>query len=160
TVVEGTGGEPTRAHVTFRLSKPASSIVTVQVQTTDGTATSGSNGRDFSPLDGAFSFGPGETEIDETVFITPDAHFEFDETFFVNILDAFGGVRVRDPQAVVTIVNDDPEPANLSGFVYEDNDNDGVKDPDEPGIAGSAIELSYQQLASGRVVLGTATTAA
>jgi uncharacterized protein (DUF2141 family) len=33
-------------------------------------------------------------------------------------------------------------PARLSGFVYHDRDNDGVKDAGEPGIAGAGVALT------------------
>jgi 5-hydroxyisourate hydrolase-like protein (transthyretin family) len=35
-----------------------------------------------------------------------------------------------------------PPTARLSGFVYEDLDNDGIKDPGEPGIAGVAVGIT------------------
>ncbi len=49
-------------------------------------------------------------------------------------------------------------PASLSGYVYVDYSNDGIKDASEPPIAGVAIALSGQD-AAGSPVNRTATTA-
>ena len=33
------------------------------------------------------------------------------------------------------------QPASLSGFIYRDDDNDGVREPGETGIAGVRVQL-------------------
>ncbi|MBL8480664.1 MAG: DUF11 domain-containing protein, partial [Rhodocyclaceae bacterium] len=48
---------------------------------------------------------------------------------------------------------------SLSGFVYEDRNNNGAKDAGEPGIAGVALALTGSD-SSGNAVNATATTAA
>ncbi len=48
------------------------------------------------------------------------------------------------------------EPASLSGWVYHDQNNDGIRDPGEPPIAGVTIHLSDS---SGEVVASTTTAA-
>lgn len=56
--------------------------------------------------------------------------------------DAIIGIEV--PLGDQSSINNDfaeALPASLSGYVYQDNNNDGVRDSDEPGIAGVRVQL-------------------
>ena len=60
------------------------------------------------------TFGRGETQKTVSVLIDSDLDFEPDETFFLNLSDAKGGITITDAQAVGTITNDDA-PARPGG---------------------------------------------
>jgi len=102
------------AFVPVRLLFPDAAPVTVEVSTSDGTATAGS---DYEPLTQVtLTFDPGETETAAEVLIDGDGVFETDETFFVTLGNA-NGAAIVDGLAVVTIQNDDA--AQPSGSLDE-----------------------------------------
>lgn len=72
------------------------------------------------------------------VLYTPSATFLGDETFTYTVSDGRGGTDT----ATVTVHVVDFVPSKLSGFVYNDADNDGVKDDGEAGIAGVTVRLT------------------
>jgi hypothetical protein len=75
-------GDATGATALFKvtLSEPATSVVTVNYETLDGTATRSS---DYTAVSGTLAFSPGETEKQIQVAITGDTTSEPDETFSV-----------------------------------------------------------------------------
>ncbi len=54
--------------------------------------------------------------------------------------DNAGGQRDRSTGAFLN-TQQMVDPAAISGYVYEDNDNDGIRDPGEAGIAGVTIQV-------------------
>lgn len=103
---EGTGGTTTFSF-TLTLSEPVSQTVTVAYTTADNTATAADP--DYTAAAGTATFTPGTTTTTINVNVVPDAKFEDNETFFVNLsTPAFA--TIADPQAVGTIVNDDAVP--------------------------------------------------
>ena len=60
------------------------------------------------------------------------------DTFTYTIDDGSG----LTAQATVTVTVVDFIPGSLSGFVYIDSDNDGIRDPGEEGVEGVTITLS------------------
>lgn len=110
---EGTGGATTFSF-TLTLSEAVSQSVTVQYTTADNTATAAD--ADYVPAAGTATFTPGSTSTTIDVSVTPDAKYEDDETFFVN-LSTPTFATIADPQAIGTIVNDDPVPAMSIGDV-------------------------------------------
>lgn len=103
TLVEGNTGT-TNAVFTVSLSNPSSTNVTVNYLTASGTASASS---DYTALAStALTFTPGQTSKTITVAVTGDTTSEADETFFVNLSGAVGGI-IGDGQGQGTITNDD-----------------------------------------------------
>ena len=117
--------------VTFSLSQPSTTEVSVQFDTVDGVALAG---QDYLPfVDRVVSFAPGQTEHIELLTMVDDAVIEPDETFSLALSDAIG-LAVTNASVPLVIINDDtvlddfgdshglstPERAILS-----DGDNDG-----------------------------------
>jgi len=103
TVTEGNSGT-TQATLTLTLSSAASSAVTVQYATTNGTATTADN--DYTSADGTVTFTAGETQKTITITVNGDTKVELDEIFTVNFSNPVGAT-LANPSATVTITNDD-----------------------------------------------------
>jgi chitinase len=101
-------GDRRRASATFTLalSRPATSRVSVEYVTSNGTAIAG---RDFEPSRGSVSFLPGDTTKTVTVAVLADVSDEPDETFSLNLLRP-RGLSVVSGTATATILDDDAEP--------------------------------------------------
>lgn len=56
--------------------------------------------------------------------------------------DQFSGISLAELQTGTNYNFGELKASSLSGFVYEDGNNDGVKDPGEAGIAGVALTLT------------------
>jgi hypothetical protein len=94
--------------VTINLTRLGGSLggpVTVHYQTSDGTASAGS---DYGAASGTLTFGPGESGKSFTVPVTSDSAPEGDETFQVALSNAAGGASIGSPAGgTVTITDDD-----------------------------------------------------
>jgi len=103
--VSGTGGTITTTPATFTvsLSAPATTPVTVQYATADGTALAGS---DYTAASGTLTFAPGETQKTVAVLVTRDATAEPNETFTVRLSTPTNATLARSA-ATGTIVDDD-----------------------------------------------------
>src|SRR5262245_44010751 len=104
-VVEGNSGT-VNAIFAVLLSQPSAQSVVVQYATADGNTTAGT---DYTAASGTLTFAPGETSKTVSVAVKGDTRYERDETFFMNLSSATNAI-ILDPQAVGTIVNDDPIP--------------------------------------------------
>ena len=107
TVTEGNSGT-TNAVFTVSLSSAASTVVTVNYATANGTATAGTDYTAIPPT--TLTFNPGETSKTITVPVNGDNQVELNETFFLNLsnLQANGSnVTLADNQGQGTINNDD-----------------------------------------------------
>jgi hypothetical protein len=100
--VEGNRGTTTMS-MTVTLSRARDRAVTVNYQTFNGTATAG---KDYEATSGALTFQPGETSKTIELSIKGDRQRERDETFFVRLSNAVGGM-IGDSEGVATILNDD-----------------------------------------------------
>jgi T1SS-143 domain-containing protein len=94
------------ATFTVSLSDSASSNVTVQYSTSNGTATAGSDytARALTTL----TFAPGETSKTVTVNITNDTTVESNEAFNVNLSNPSSNATIADAVGVATIVDNEP----------------------------------------------------
>ncbi|HYH05475.1 MAG TPA: Calx-beta domain-containing protein [Thermoanaerobaculia bacterium] len=110
-LAEGTGGA-TNFVFNLTLSEAVSQTVTVQYTTADNTATTAD--LDYTSGAGTATFLPNTANTTITVAVTPDAKYELDETFFVNLANP-QFATIGDAQAVGTIVNDDPIPTITIG---------------------------------------------
>lgn len=108
-----TEGDSGVANMTFtvKLSNPSGSSVTVDFQTSNDSAVSGS---DFTSTTGTLTFGIGETEKTINVPISGDTTAENNETFFLNLTNPTGAI-IRTSQATGTILTDDFSTPVLSG---------------------------------------------
>ncbi|MFM6732096.1 MAG: Calx-beta domain-containing protein, partial [Microcystis panniformis] len=107
TVTEGNSGT-TNAVFTVSLSSAASTVVSVDYATANGTATAGT---DYTAIPTTtLTFNPGETSKTITVAVNGDNQVELNETFFLNLsnLQANGSnVTLADNQGQGTINNND-----------------------------------------------------
>lgn len=110
-ISEGNGGQK-MARLTVLLSKPSADPVSVLVRTEDGSAEATDG--DYIPLAAGtvIAFSPGQISRVVEVPIVGDRTFEEDETFTVVLSDAVGSV-IATESAIVTIANDDRDPATL-----------------------------------------------
>jgi hypothetical protein len=93
--------------VTINLTRLGGSLggpVTVHYQTSDGTASAGS---DYEAASGTLTFGPGESGKSFTVPVTSDSAPEGDETFQVALSNAAGGASIGSPAGGTVTISDD-----------------------------------------------------
>ncbi|UXA16212.1 cellulase family glycosylhydrolase [Mycobacterium sp. SMC-4] len=123
-VTEGDTGQ-THAVFVVSLSKASTSTVTVTYNTSNGTATAGS---DYIPVSGTLTFAPGVTIQQVHVMVNGDTYSEADERFTVTLSNPTGAT-LADATAIGTIVDDDAGPAPQPGagsVSYVVNDNWGT----------------------------------
>ena len=90
------------------LSSPVPYTVSVKANSSDATATAGS---DYAGFSGAtVTFAPGQTTASLPVTIMGDTLDEFDESFTVTLSNASSGSQIDDTSAVGRITDDDPTP--------------------------------------------------
>ena len=127
------------------LSAVATTNVTVDYSTAQGTA----NTSDFIAKSGTLTFQPGETSKTVDIEVRGDEIVETDETFFVNLNNAVGGV-ITDAQGRGTITNDDV--AMLPGIriddvAFEEGSTDEITEftftVALTGVFDQAVEVSY-----------------
>jgi Calx-beta domain-containing protein len=101
-ITEGNSGTK-NATFTLTLSGPSVEAIAVRVETAPGTATASS---DYNSINLVVVFQPGEVTHTVDVQIIGDTNLEANETFFVNITEAFA-TTIADGQGVGTILDDD-----------------------------------------------------
>ncbi|HEY2882237.1 MAG TPA: cellulose binding domain-containing protein [Pirellulales bacterium] len=119
-LAEGNSGTKS-ASFTVTLSAPATSNVTVNFASRDGSApgTSATAGSDYTAASGKLTFSPGQTSKTINVPVIGDTVFESDESFYLDLSAAVGATLARST-ATGTITNDDaapPPPSNPSSGV-------------------------------------------
>jgi hypothetical protein len=102
-VNEGDGGFVLAA-MTVSLSHAAIETVTVNYQTSNGTATAG---EDYEAVSGQVSFAPGEISQVISIRILGDTLVELNEQFYVTLSSPVGAVLDDEPTAAGAILNDD-----------------------------------------------------
>lgn len=107
TVTEGNGGT-VNAAFTMKLSAASGKPVTVQYNTTNGTALNLDDYNSIAPT--AFTFYPGQTTQTVNVAIKGDILDETNETFFLN-LSSPTNATIADSQGIGTITDNDAPPA-------------------------------------------------
>ena len=108
---------------TVSLSKAATSPVTVQYGTANGTATAGS---DYTAKSGTLTFAAGETSKTVSVAVLGDTAVEANETLRLNLSGA-SGATIADGSGKGTITNDDvAAPAGGTAIGYKVTDNWGA----------------------------------
>ena len=117
-VSDGSATEGSAVEFSVMLSKEAADEVTVQYNTSDGTATSDVNdadGPDYTPASGQMlTFVPGETVKTISIPTGDDTVEEDDETFTLTLSAPSQNAELgSDPSATGTI-DDDDEPSALT----------------------------------------------
>jgi hypothetical protein len=148
TITEGNSGT-TNAVFTVSLSSAASTVVSVNYATANGTATAGTDYTAIPPT--TLTFNPGETSKTITVAVNGDNQVELNETFFINLsnLQANGSnVILADNQGQGTITDDDrPKITIASGT-----------NPVEGGTVGTFIISLDTPAPTGGIVVNFNTT--
>jgi Calx-beta domain-containing protein len=101
-VTEGNSGTKA-ATFTLTLSGPSVEAIAVRAITTPGTATASS---DYNSIDLVVIFQPGTVTRTFDVGIIGDTNLESNETFFVNLTEAFA-TTIADGEGKCTILDDD-----------------------------------------------------
>ena len=115
-LVEGNAGTQYAA-VIVGLAAPSNKTVTVNYNTVNGAAKSGS---DYQAASGKLTFAPGQTSKAILVPVKGDRLGEPDETFVVKLQGA-KNATISDGQGVVTIVDDEPRISICDASVMEGN---------------------------------------
>lgn len=102
-IAEGAG----TAEVTLTLSKPVAQDITVDVMSSNGTATAPA---DYGAVVATTTFSAGQTSTSTDVAIADDAIDEPDEVFTLTLSNARNAV-VADGTATVTVTDDDATPS-------------------------------------------------
>jgi hypothetical protein len=98
------GDERHTIEVPVTLSTPASSPVTVDFTTRDGTALAGI---DYEATSGRLTFTPGQTEKTIEVTILGNTKPEAAKRFVIALLNPLGGPNVLTPETAIILDNDD-----------------------------------------------------
>ncbi len=125
--------------LTFAVTLSAVSGKTVTVAYTTADSSSGNKataGLDYLPVSGTLTFLPGETQKSVTVTALPDVVVDPNETFQV-VLSSPSNSTLARPQGTGSIV--DIPPAIITGQVFVDLDDDGIKSGTEVGIGNVII---------------------
>ncbi|MEH1922945.1 Calx-beta domain-containing protein [Nostoc sp.] len=140
-VTEGNPGATTNANFTITLSNPSSQQITVNYNTSDGTANAADS--DYNSTLGTITFNPGETSKTLSIGVVGDNKFETDETFSVNLLAATNAT-ITDNLGVATIINDDNQPTISISDVSITEGNTGTTT--NANFTISLSNPSYQQV--------------
>jgi Tol biopolymer transport system component len=122
TFAEGNAGSAGFTTFIVKLLAPASQNVTVNYQTTNGTATAGS---DYVAKSGQLTFAPGETTKSVRVDFIGDSLAELNETFFLDLRTPVGAPIARN-RGSCYIRNDDGPNITIDNAVTVNEGNSGT----------------------------------
>jgi len=128
-VIEGNTGQST---VTMSVTKTGEGSATVNLATSDGTATAPS---DYTAVNSTIAFASGDTTKTVAIPVLGDATIETNETFTVTLSNP-NGATILVPKATVTITNDDVSP-NMPPIIAlmrlrNSNASGAIIDPTQP----------------------------
>jgi len=145
TLNEGHNGATT-AVFTVSLAAPNGSTVTVDYQTTDGTAQAGS---DYVSAAGTLTFPGGTTTQTLAVVINGDTEDEPDESFFVTLTNPTNAT-IGDGQGVGTIKTDELSAIGLVGL-WKFDEGSGTVAVDASGNGNNGTLLNGPTWTTGRL---------
>ena len=132
-------GEGAQLAFSVTLSRPATSAVTVDYATADGSARAGV---DYTAASGTLSFQAGDSSKTIEVTVLDDSHDEGEETLTLTLSNASNG-QVADGEATGTIKNHDPLPRALvarfgrtAAVHVVEHVEERMQAPREPGFRG------------------------
>ncbi|MEX0679628.1 MAG: Calx-beta domain-containing protein [Pirellulales bacterium] len=135
---DASGSEGTNLLFTVSLSAASGKQVTVSYATADSTSgIMATADVDYTPTSGVLTFAPGVVQQLVTVEALADIEFEPNETFRLVLGDDPENANLGTAEGVGTII--DVPPAGISGFVYVDLNNNGIKEGNETGIPGAIV---------------------
>ncbi len=138
----GAGGAPLQSGQT----------ITVTYATADGTAIAGTN---YTTTTGTVTFAPGATTETITIPTIYDPAQTGSVSLTLNLTNPTNATLATSSLPItITYV----QAVGISGFVYVDSNNDGVKESNEAGIAGVTITLN--ETSGGSLTETTTTNAA
>ncbi|WP_375443039.1 Calx-beta domain-containing protein, partial [uncultured Nostoc sp.] len=140
-VTEGNTGTTNNANFTISLSNPSYQQITVNYNTSDGTAQVADS--DYNSASGTITFNPGETSKTLSIGVIGDNKFETNEAFSVN-LSAATNATIADNLGVGTIINDDNQPTIIISDVSVTEGNTGTTT--NANFTISLSNPSYQQV--------------
>jgi glucose/arabinose dehydrogenase len=140
TIGEGNG----TANFTVWLSPAASSAVTVQYATANGSAAAGS---DYTATSGTLTFAPGQTSQTIPIVIQNDTIVEPNETFNVNLSNATNAT-IGNSQGVGTIIDNDLSTISI---------NDPIVTEGNTGTTTATFTISLSNMSSQNVTVNYAT---
>ncbi|MCA9014978.1 MAG: hypothetical protein KDA77_06555, partial [Planctomycetaceae bacterium] len=120
TLMEGPVGTTTNFNFNVTLASPVASVVTVDLQTMDGSATLVDGDYVQLPLQ-TITFNPGETSKMVTVVVNGDTAIEADETFTVELSNQSANATILDATGTGTIENDDFALLSISDVTLTEN---------------------------------------
>ena len=136
-VVEGANGTTRTVRVTFDLSHPYASAVTVQWQTADsaepGYASSATG--DFVAASGTLTYSPGTTRQFVDVVVKGDSLDEADESVLVSLRNATNATITGTGAGAGVIQDDDPLPTVSPGWGFVTEGDAGNCGAHRPGVA-------------------------
>ncbi len=104
---------------TVSLDQAASGTVTVDVATSNGLATAGS---DYTAVGTTtLTFNPGETSKTVDVTINSDSTVEIDETIILTLSNPTGTATIADTMGIGTITNDDSATVTIADVSVNEN---------------------------------------
>ncbi len=121
TVAEGDAANPGSTNFIIRISAPSNLPVTVDYQTSNGTAIAGS---DYVAKNGTLTFTTGQTSKLVSVRFIGDTVPEADEFFYLNLLNSTNS-GISDPRGSATIRNDDGPSLSIESAVAVSEGNAG-----------------------------------
>lgn len=122
-ITEGDSGTVI-ATFTVSLSAPEAQPVTVDYETTEGTATTADS--DYVSTKGQLTFAPRVVKQSIEVTINGDTNIEANETIFVNLSNASANATIARVKATGTIINDDVAPTISIGDITFKEGNSGT----------------------------------
>ncbi|MBD2693563.1 beta strand repeat-containing protein [Anabaena catenula] len=139
TLTEGNSGTKT-ANFAVTFSNPSTKTITVAYQTSNISATAGS---DYVAKTGTITFNPGETSKTVSVVINGDTVVEADETFKVT-LNTPVNATIADGEGIGTITNDEvPTLAVNNVTVVEGLDSNAIVTFTLSSLLSQAVSVNY-----------------
>jgi len=144
TIDDDTVFEGNTTTFTITLSSQTNDPVTVDYETADNTAVSGS---DYPSDGGSVTFAPGQTTVTISIPTIEDDNPEPDETFFVDLSNVQGPAEIADPRGIGTILDDDGDSASViigDDVEFEGNQEEFVVSLSNP-VSGTVTVQYYTE---------------
>ena len=158
------------------VGEPGIAGVQLELYRREGSSYTSTGYKTTTNANGQYEFGlslgipPGTYQIRET---QPNGYFSVGATpGLLNGKSTLGDTILGNPDALTQIdILDggsfgtelnfaEAQPARISGFVYRDNNDDGIRQPSEGGIANTTLQIVSLYTITGETIERTTTTAA